>query len=275
MELILKTDLSVIPQSIEFNFDEIKSELEKRLEYYNNLIVTAESMKDAKTDRANLNKLKTAVEDKRKEIKKMCLEPYTAFENKCKELCSMIAVPISAIDNQIKAFAEIEKQKKLDELKAHYEIICTDKMITFEDVLPEKWGNKSESAESLKNQMNMLYDRYAADINSIAEISGGNNERHSALLAVYLRNKNMNEVIAENSKLNRIAEKISVNNTNEETKPAVDKRSEIADNEPIQNIEPTEHEPILEASFKIRGTKSQIIAIRDFMINNGIEFMPV
>lgn len=265
MELKVITDLSVIPQQIDFNFEEIRAALAEKLDYYNNLVVTENSIREAKSDRAKLNKLKTAVEGKRKEIKKICLEPYTSFEIRCRELSSMISEPILSIDSQIKKFENQNNQKKLDELKKHFEVICTDSMIKFEDVLPAKWENKTESAESLKNQINEAYDRYTADIASVADISGGKNERYSVLLAVYLRNKSMNEVIAENSRLNQIAEKITVNNANEETpSAAVTRKSEIADNEPI-----------LEASFRVRGTKSQIIALRNFMTDNGIEFMPV
>lgn len=255
MELKVITDLSVIPQQIDFNFEEIRAELAEKLDYYNNLVVTENSIREAKSDRAKLNKLKTAVEDKRKEIKKMCLEPYTSFEIRCRELSSMISEPILSIDSQIKEFENQNNQKKLDELKKHFEVICTDSMIKFEDVLPAKWENKTESAESLKNQINEAYDRYTADIASVADISGGKNERYSVLLAVYLRNKSMNEVIAENSRLNQIAEKISCS----------------ADVPPVIS----ENEPVLEASFRVRGTKSQIIALRDFMTDSGIEFMPV
>ena len=75
MEFLIKTDLSVMPEKIDFNFDEMKTELSEKLEKYNALVVTEDSIKDAKSDRANLNKLKTAIDDKRKEIKKLCLAP--------------------------------------------------------------------------------------------------------------------------------------------------------------------------------------------------------
>ena len=64
MELKVITDLSVIPQQIDFNFEEIRAELAEKLDYYNNLVVTENSIREAKSDRAKLNKLKTAVEDK-------------------------------------------------------------------------------------------------------------------------------------------------------------------------------------------------------------------
>ena len=73
MEIKVITDLSVIPHEIDFNSEELKSELIPKLEFYKNLVVTEDSIKDAKSDRAKLNKLKSAFEDKRKEMKKICI----------------------------------------------------------------------------------------------------------------------------------------------------------------------------------------------------------
>ena len=76
MEFQIRTDLAVIPKTIEFNFAEIKKELAGNLEKYQNMVVTEDAIKDAKADRAKLNKLKEAIEKKRKEIKACLL--YTS-----------------------------------------------------------------------------------------------------------------------------------------------------------------------------------------------------
>ena len=57
MELILANADLNLPQSIA-NLEQLKEELVPRLEKYNNLVVTEDSIKDAKADKANLNKLK-------------------------------------------------------------------------------------------------------------------------------------------------------------------------------------------------------------------------
>src|SRR5574344_298476 len=103
MELIMTTDLEKsLPQKIDFNYEAIKAELSEKLERYNSLVVTEDSVSAAKKDKAALNKLKTALEDRRKEVKKDCLRPYEEFEQKIKELVGMIDAPVLAIDGQIK-----------------------------------------------------------------------------------------------------------------------------------------------------------------------------
>lgn len=252
MEITVKASTPI--PSIEFNFEEIKAELIEKLEYYNSLVVTEESIKEAKSDRAKLNKLKAAIDDKRKEIKKLYLEPYSTFEKQCNELNALITAPISSIDAQIEVFDDEQRERKREELRAYYEVICLDKsLFTLDDFLPPKWANKSKSIESIKTQMNIICDRYAADMQTLSEISAVNQERYSALLSVYLKSKNLNDAINENSRLNQIAETVNVK----------------------QEVNTVADERILEASFKVRGTASQIIALRDFMINNQIEFMPI
>ena len=50
----------VIPPQINFNFEENKEELAGKLQVYRNMVVTEGGIKEAKADRANLNKFKTS-----------------------------------------------------------------------------------------------------------------------------------------------------------------------------------------------------------------------
>lgn len=59
----------VIPPQISFNFEEIKSELAGKLQVYQSMVVTESGIKEAKADRANLNKFKAALADSRKAVK--------------------------------------------------------------------------------------------------------------------------------------------------------------------------------------------------------------
>ena len=71
MELVIYTPTEdQFIKEISFNAEEIKAELAQRLEKYNGLVYNEANIKDAKADRANLNKFKNAIEDKRKEMKK-------------------------------------------------------------------------------------------------------------------------------------------------------------------------------------------------------------
>ena len=65
---------------IEWNYEELKAELSQKLEQYKGLVYTEDQIKEAKADRAKLNALATAIDGKRKELKKQCLQPYEQFK---------------------------------------------------------------------------------------------------------------------------------------------------------------------------------------------------
>lgn len=144
MEFIITnpTDESGYLKSIDFNFEEMKAELSANLEKYKNLVITEDKTKEAKADRAKLNTLKTAIENKRKEVKKLCLEPYNAFEAKVKELVSLIDEPILQIDTQVKKFEQQKKDEKRKLLKEHFENIPKDnevaELVTFDDFMKNR-----------------------------------------------------------------------------------------------------------------------------------------
>ena len=170
MELIMTTDLAkALPKSIDFNHSQLKTELAEKLTYYKNLVVTEDSIKSAKTDRATLNKLRTALDDKRKEVKKDCLTPYEDFERRVKELIGMIDEPITAIDNQIKVFDEQKKQEKQQEINDFYLANINDLF----DLLPllkisnPKWLNAGYKVADIEKEITDTIFKVGNDIKII------------------------------------------------------------------------------------------------------------
>lgn len=57
MEFVMGNSLEALPKTIDFNFEELKTQLASSLELYTGLVVTEDGIKSAKEDRAKLNKL--------------------------------------------------------------------------------------------------------------------------------------------------------------------------------------------------------------------------
>ena len=113
MEFEVKTDLALMqPQKIESNVAEVKSWLQSALSPYKSMIVSEDAIKSAKEDRAKLNKLKTAIDEKRKTTKKMWVSPYVQWESEVNELLSICDEAIKNLDTQIKSFDDSVKQKR-------------------------------------------------------------------------------------------------------------------------------------------------------------------
>ena len=69
-------------KAIEWIYEELKAELSQKLEEYKGLVYTEEQIKEAKADRAKLNALATAIDDKRKQIKSSAYSPMSNLKHK-------------------------------------------------------------------------------------------------------------------------------------------------------------------------------------------------
>lgn len=116
-------ELQVVVQqnvgTIAWNYEELKAALAERMEEYEELVYTDGNIREAKADVAMLRKLRKSVEDRRKEIKTKCLEPYTAIETQAKELTDLIDKPITLIDAQIKTYEAQRREKTREEIIAY------------------------------------------------------------------------------------------------------------------------------------------------------------
>lgn len=201
MELIMTTDLEKsLPQKIDFNYEAIKSELSEKLERYNSLVVTEDSISAAKKDKAALNKLKTALEYRRKEVKKDCLRPYEDFEQKIKELVSMIDAPVQAIDGQIKTFDEIKRAEKRADIQGFYADSVGDllQLLPFDKIFDPRWLNATYKIEDAQKE---IIDRISKTRNDIGIIKAMNLNGEQQVLDVYLRTLDMSATLAEKTRL--------------------------------------------------------------------------
>lgn len=200
MEFILNTDLQKsLPEIIDFNFEQIKSELSEKLITYKNLVVTEDSIKSCKEERAKLNKLSSALDDKRKEIKKQYLAPYEDFEKKCKELTGMISEASSAIDTQVKAFENAEKDDKRKAIELFYRDNIRDliDLMPLQSIWQDKWLNKSVSLMSVTQEIMEIINRTKNDIGIIKAM---NLECETIVLDTYLKRLNMSDALAEKNR---------------------------------------------------------------------------
>lgn len=276
MEFQIKTDLSTMPQSIEFNFEEMKTELSERLSYYNALVVTENSIKEAKSDKAKLNKLRTAVEDKRKEIKKLCLAPYESFEKKCKEIVSLIDEPIKSIDGQIAVFDQKLQDEKWEQISGFYKAEVKEliSVVPLEKIVSPKWKNKTESLETVCNGIGDTLDRIRTDLETIKSL---NSEFEAQIRDMYLNDFNLSKALQEQKRLEerkrQLAEMEARKAEASKTKPAEVPTPAPEPVEIAQTPEPVSRpEPKYRVNFSVTGDKVQIIALKEFMTRNNINY---
>ena len=113
-------ELQVVVQQevgkINWNFEELKAAIVEKVQQYTGVIYDDSVIADAKKDVAELRKIKTSIESRRKEAKAKCLEPYEILEGQVKEITKLIDDPIDMIDRQIKDYEKEQKRKRREEI---------------------------------------------------------------------------------------------------------------------------------------------------------------
>lgn len=268
MELKIITPEEAFLKEITFNHEEIKKELSARLTKYQGLVYSEEEIKNAKTDRATLNKFKEAIEDKRKEIKKQCLQPYEAFEVKIKEITALVDKPISEIDKQVKAFEEKNKTEKKQKIEA----IFNDSVGELKDVLHlktfwnEKWLNSSYKISNIAGEIVKTIETAREDLKIIEDLKS---EFELEIKNRYLETLLMSEALSTKTRLEQ--QKIKL----QEVKVQQEKKEPIK--EPVRvTLIPTttvqESNQELEVlEFKVWVNPEQKKALRAFLLEQKIK----
>ena len=162
MELKIK-DI-VIPEVIDFNFEEIKQEITAKAELYSNMVYTEETIKEAKADRTKLNKFITALEDKRKEVKKQCLAPYESFEKQMKELVAIVNEPVKLIDSQVKNYEDKKKEEKLEKIREFWESTEHPEWLQCNRIFDQRWLNATFSMKKVQEAITERLEQIKADL---------------------------------------------------------------------------------------------------------------
>lgn len=208
LEFVMQADLATaLPAVLEFNFEDLKKALAERMELYRGLVVTEDGIKAAKQDRADLNKLREAIEAKRKEVKKACMAPYTEFEGRVKELVQLVDAPIAAIDGQLKEYEEKRRAEKRAEIAAIYEETVGELkgILPFERLWRDEWYNTAWSMKKIREAIVAAEGKVASDLEVLSTVES---EFAEAVRLKYLEALDLNAALAERARLQERAAKL-------------------------------------------------------------------
>ena len=296
MEMRMITDLNTaLPAEIVFNFEELEAELKDRLHHYKTLVVTEDAIQEGKADLATLRKLREAIETRRKEVKKLCAQPYNAFEAKVKKLVALIDEPITVIDSQVKEFAEMERQKKREEIDAAYEEHVPDSIrdiIPLERILDPKWLNKTTTMKAVNEAIEALVKRTNVDMLLIASVDpeymAGVRAKYAETLDItaameyqkYLQRtaelfRQQEEDLQRTAELFRQQEEAAARrqakeNVQEVQEPAEEKAAAQAVQEPAESTR--QEETIHSLRLELRLTSNQAKVLKAFLNTNNIQY---
>ena len=194
----LRVNEVAIPDALTFNYEEIKMQLAETLQRYETMVYTPEQMKDAKADKAALNKLKKALNDERIRREREYMAPFNDFKQKITELVALIDKPVTAIDKQVKACEEQKKSEKLEQIKRYFEGECDfPEWLSFEKIFVPVWLNATYSMKSVENDLKELQEKICNELSALAEMPAFGFEATE----VYKHTLNLNAAINEGKRL--------------------------------------------------------------------------
>lgn len=269
-----------IPGAIAFNYEELKAEIAEKAKVYETLVYTDKNIGEAKTDRANLNKLKKALNDERIRREKEFMAPFNEFKEKVNEIIAIIDKPVAIIDKQVKEYEEAEKQKKSDAIRALYAEGRRDiYWLALEQIWNEKWLNKGTSMAAIEAEIAEKIDKIEADMATIEGLGSFAFEAKET----YKQTLDLGKAIAEGQRLadiQRRKEEAEKARAEAEARRAADAEKAKAE-EPQPKVEPApapEQPKAPEGQwvrFEAKLTRDQALALRDFFTAQGIEFRAI
>ena len=159
------------PQSIEFNYEELKRELSEKVKSYETLVYTDDQIKSAKSDRASLNKLKKALNDERLRREREFMAPFEEFKSQINEIIAIIDKPVCLIDKQIKGYEEKCRAEKLESIKAVWDDLeGKPDWLKLEAIFNDKWLNASVSMRDISQALFETLERVNADLATLSNL---------------------------------------------------------------------------------------------------------
>lgn len=190
------------------NFAAIKAQVAAKVAPYMGLVFCDEDIRDAKSTVAELRKMRTAIEDKRKAIKKQWNEPYAAFEDEVKQITAIIDEPIEEIDTQIKSFEERRKLEKRDECNAVVDSLVDvieqdgdrDFVKACGIVFDERWLNATTAISQVEKDVTAQIDKILTDAKTITEVCEGD-DLLTELLVEYQSSRDLPTVLLKRKRM--------------------------------------------------------------------------
>jgi len=246
---------------------------------------------DAKRDKAELNAAAKKLNDKRIEIERDWMKPLNEFKDTVTAACQEIKTTSAQIDSVVKEVENREKAEKRQLIEKFFaEKGC--QYFTLEKIWSEAWLNKGAKMKDVQAEIVAKIQQTEDDLAVLDRINEpeakayyldtlsldaalkraddikANRDRLAAIEKARQEREAASRAAPPEPEVSRAVYVAPVASMAQEPAPAM---PEPEPEPPFEQDEPTEPE-MLERTMWVRGTYDQIVALGDFMNENGIEF---
>ena len=210
-------------RTIQWNRQELEAAIRQKMSQYEGVVYTEDTIQQAKSDRAELNKLTKAIEERRKAVKNIIMEPYMIFESEVKDILELIKRPAAMIDDQIKGYENLQRDEKKKKIRAVYEEVIGDlaSVLPFEKVFDSRYLNKTYALKTAQDEVRGTIERVRTDLETIDSLDS---KYKLNAKDVYIRTLDLSKALAENKRLTKLEEELEAEKKRRNAEEAERKR---------------------------------------------------
>lgn len=255
--------------TVEDNIAEAKAYALELREYYSTLVFTDEQLKEAKDERASINKVVKKIADYRKDIVAEFKKPIETFEITAKETEKILKETADFVDIQVKNFENKEKEEKRQQIEISFNQLVEELkgIVPLSRIFDDKWLNKTTKLATVESEIKDKLDNIRNGLKAIEEL---HSEYELELKNTFLQDFDLANAIYKNNQLQE--QKKALEKVTESKEEIVQEKVETMLKEEVKE---EIIDPIKEYTLKIIAPLSKLIALRKFLELNKIEFEKV
>ena len=265
MELTLKPlleDGQITVVDLDTQLEMARAELKKY-----NYVVTENNYKDAKKDRADLNKLVKQVSDARKSFENKAFDKWKTDKNKIMDFEKEVKGYSEELAKGMEVFDEKEREEKRVQIFEAWESLLEERNSDFYDLTPkfnDKWLNKTTSAKSIEDDLKAIHDKIIQDLGFMSTFLPTDEIEAEQVKEAYFKEYDLTFAKMKADELKRVRESV-------EQRKAQGNINRLESQE-SRTIAPLERsESVLEqkkdlpntnwATFRVEGTKEDLLEL--------------
>lgn len=276
----LKVNEIAVPESIQFNYEELKQELTEMVQMYEAMVYTDDQIKEAKADRADLNKLRKALNDERLRREREYMEPFNKFKAQINEIIDIIDKPLAVIDKQVKDYEAKKKQEKMEAVAKLFDETEHPEWLRLEMIFNDRWLLAGTSMRAIQDSIEGWLNEIRENLNTLSNLP----EFGFEATEVYKATLDMTKAINEGKRLLDMQKKKEEQErlrAEAEAKKQAEMEAEKAgeavfNNAPDISAQIPATEPVPEwISFSAFLTVPQALELKEFFVTRNIEYKAI
>lgn len=277
---------------IKWNYEEIKKYALEKAQEYKSIAYTDSDAAAMKKDRADINRFITALENERKNKKKEYMAPYAAFEAQVKDALAPLREASDLIGRGLNEIEEQYRAARKEKMREFYEKYSGDlrELIPFDKTVKEEYYKRAFTDKKLEQGYIDFFTCIREELKALDELP----ERFRDKAALkYMESFSLSDALREGKRLEEIEKAMEERRKRQEEERAAREAERMAPEVKHQeagqiSVTPAfeqqtaaqaekpsateKTEPIMSLCFRAWGTKEQLMALRNYMIEHNIKF---